>query len=920
MSSYKISMNNYWNSNIEILARHRPRIFKLIQARQTAALSEFLRETACGDVSLALPNQQQNLVTDPPVDPWQEAAVHLEIIPPDATGLAVFVGMGLGYGPLLVQRKRPDLAKIVILEPSLELFITALQAVDLSSLLESAKINFHIGDINFDDFEKNVEQVAAVDDTSVLRYLPAFSWQPELYGNLSNRAYDLLNRINVAGSTTSKMGADFFKNRFANLTLLRHQNSLDAIKGIFAEKPAVLVAAGPSLNQSLATLGQLADRCVIIAVDSALSPLLRHNIIPDFVTTLDMVNMNFEKIAPFVGQNWPFSLVSVAKGTPMIPKRLAARHHFFAFHRDLPQLWMMEALDIRTIVPPGFAVSQLSLGLALAIGADPIIFIGQDLAYTADDSDHAAGTVIAGKAIPASKEKLPVQGINGRQLVTTRDMLGQKKITEDIISASPANYINATVAGAHIEGTTVLNLAQAGRSYMHTDFDAGAIIDAALVDACPMDVNEFVDQGRRILCKVNLLTGKVRKSLQAVNQLSAKLKKNKKMLAVNDFAGLPPELKKRFVVVDRLSKELDSEDYIWEQMLELTHGLLRENELRQTKNQDLLSKKSFVAWLQAELKRVAWINNKRLKYLIQYKTELGRVIAHLEREEKLLNKKSISRNIVEDLLLLYRQSEDYRLAVELVEQVSKQPSPEICIAIAEIYGALLDFDSADRWWQKVSFAEKWQKKVQKSRMTQAEQWLATANDFLDPEDPDLIFPQLLEKILTRTARLLVTGCRTPESLQKLWKKYSPKIMEWISSGNYELAADVLTAWQKVADIIPEINSMLARLLLTTGHYDQGLAALNEAVKMDPSQALLWEEIGDALSDSGDFSGAIAAYEQCFLALPDKMDMLWKMGDNYLRTEKNEAAREAYMSALKKKPGCREAEQGLHKLQTIINNA
>ena len=45
---------------------------------------------------------------------------------------------------------------------------------------------------------------------------------------------------------------------------------------------------------------------------------------------------------------------------------------------------------------------------------------------------------------------------------------------------------------------------------------------------------------------------------------------------------------------------------------------------------------------------------------------------------------------------------------------------------------------------------------------------------------------------------------------------------------------------------------------------------------------------DAIDD------AIAAYEQCFMALPERLGLLKKIGDCYLALGQMEAAREAYL--------------------------
>jgi hypothetical protein len=53
-------------------------------------------------------------------------------------------------------------------------------------------------------------------------------------------------------------------------------------------------------------------------------------------------------------------------------------------------------------------------------------------------------------------------------------------------------------------------------------------------------------------------------------------------------------------------------------------------------------------------------------------------------------------------------------------------------------------------------------------------------------------------------------------------------------------------------------------------------------------------MGDNLRRNGQIDTAIAAYEQCFMVLPERLELLGKIGDCYLALGQMEAAREAYL--------------------------
>jgi tetratricopeptide (TPR) repeat protein len=101
-------------------------------------------------------------------------------------------------------------------------------------------------------------------------------------------------------------------------------------------------------------------------------------------------------------------------------------------------------------------------------------------------------------------------------------------------------------------------------------------------------------------------------------------------------------------------------------------------------------------------------------------------------------------------------------------------------------------------------------------------------------------------------------------------------------------------------------ALSARLLIEAGRPDEGLSRLGEAVDLNAGTAVLWEEIGDALADGSDNDGALAAYEKCLAALPDRWGVLKKMGDCYAAKGQMEAAKAAYEAV---KDGVRRTADG-----------
>jgi len=74
---------------------------------------------------------------------------------------------------------------------------------------------------------------------------------------------------------------------YANLTAYATRPDIRPLRKAFMGETAVLVAAGPDLPERLELIGRLRERCVVIAVNNALKPLLAAGVRPHFVVAND---------------------------------------------------------------------------------------------------------------------------------------------------------------------------------------------------------------------------------------------------------------------------------------------------------------------------------------------------------------------------------------------------------------------------------------------------------------------------------------------------------------------------------------------------------------------------------------------------------------------------------------------------------
>lgn len=206
-------------------------------------------------------------------------------------------------------------------------------------------------------------------------------------------------------------------------------------------RPIVLVSGGASLGRNINILKEIQDKVFIFSTGRTLKMLLAKGIRVDLFCIIDPLKSGtyvqidgIEKSAiPAVFLNTTsYETVAAYEG----PK-------YLAYSEDSP-------LEQEGRIETGESVATAMLDLAIRFGGEPIVFIGQDLAYT-QGKTHAEGA--RGEAIEETPNMRKVMGIQGDYLPTTLGFLKFKHWIERKISLHPEKqFYNCSVEGAYIEG------------------------------------------------------------------------------------------------------------------------------------------------------------------------------------------------------------------------------------------------------------------------------------------------------------------------------------------------------------------------------------------------------------------------------------------------------------------------------------
>ncbi|MEM9914646.1 MAG: 6-hydroxymethylpterin diphosphokinase MptE-like protein [Planctomycetota bacterium] len=377
------------------------------------ALAELLEQTDTASLSWDTARNGQAIAALPPgndqtrptplcskYDPAAEAEKLLGEIDPGKTACVVLLGLGLGYHAEAALQTLGQDALVLLYEPDPALLRAVLEQRDLSKLLTKPNVMLFAGDeIDRATLLSRTEVHAQLftQGTQLVTLPIARKLHPEAIKQFGQAITDIVaySRTNIATALVN--AARTCRNLANNLDVYAAGATTNELHHAAKGYPAVCVGAGPSLVKNVHLLQdpELRNNVVVIAVQTALKPLLDRGVRPDFVTALDYspICARFYEGLPDLPD---VTLVAEPKANPAIldafpgPVRVCRD----AFNDQLLGDPATGGLG-REIVPirGGATVAHLSFYLAQHLGCDPILFIGQDLGFS-DGLYYAPGTAV----------------------------------------------------------------------------------------------------------------------------------------------------------------------------------------------------------------------------------------------------------------------------------------------------------------------------------------------------------------------------------------------------------------------------------------------------------------------------------------------------------------------------------------------
>lgn len=385
----------------------------------------------------------------------------------NAFTIAVIYGLSDGRYISKLREKNKDML-IIAYEPSVKLA----KYTKKTGILDNLKSDNTIilcGNNNFPVFVKIIETVINYSNQKYIKYFISPNYE-RIYEEDTKKTANVINDFILNqkfGRTTKEvLGRPFLVNTANNIIDCVEQYSITDYVEILSQLdkkniPAIIVSAGPSLDNNINELKNAVGKSYIIAVDTALNPLAKADIMPDVAVTVDP-----EK---------PIELFSNPKmvEVPLIYQLLA--------NKDIRKVHLGKRIYQHSISSPlnvfykkygkktgfletGGSVANNAYSLAQQAGFETIIFIGQDLAYP-NDQEHASdafGEDYNNFITNNGKTYFYVEDNYGGRIKTESSMNKYRLWFEKEVMCHPEiRFINATEGGAKINGMEFMTLKDA---------------------------------------------------------------------------------------------------------------------------------------------------------------------------------------------------------------------------------------------------------------------------------------------------------------------------------------------------------------------------------------------------------------------------------------------------------------------------
>ncbi len=411
-------------TNLNILEKRDPDVFSRIFSNIKPSGELETLPSAAGDLTALY----RGTYLHSPRNPVREAEKFVEKWNSPLPEILIMEGLGLGYHASAFLSAYPELI-IWIIEPDLPFFLDIISRIDLRQILSNPRVIlfFRPEPEVFASFAGNTGKKAL----GVVKIRSVFLKDQDYYKEIDSALEGVLSRKNINENTLKRFGRLWIRNLIKNMPLLPEAGGLYHLQDKFKDFPALVLAAGPSLEAMTPFLPELRKRFLIIGVDTALRSIQKAEIDPDFLVVVDPQYWNSRHIE---GLDLSGTLlISDASTHPRNFRNHPGGLFLCGSHFPLSK-YLEEATDIKGLLSPGGSVATCAWDAARYMGADEIFCGGLDLGFP-DGQTHHRDSFFEKRALYQSSKFLPLEShsymaLNNAEPYRVRNNSGNQTMTD----------------------------------------------------------------------------------------------------------------------------------------------------------------------------------------------------------------------------------------------------------------------------------------------------------------------------------------------------------------------------------------------------------------------------------------------------------------------------------------------------------
>lgn len=369
--------------------------------------------------------------------------------------LIALAGFGDGSHVSSLLKTLPAHSMVFVAEADPSELRGVLERVDVTAVLRDERIMLGVGEP--DEAMLSLvrgEHAVAMTDIVPVVFAPGFNRAPEYFARFFTefaRFVDFRRKLEGTRMADAPM---WQVNTFANLPVLADAPDLMALRDVFRGRSAVLVSAGPSLDESLEFLHEAARTSVIIAVNSSYRAVRNAGVVPHLVLAADPREFTARGFANLpVDRTW---LVTTPIVHPDVPRMFGGRVFIWSGGNELfTEIRRRCGLEPGSRIVEQGTVSACAVDLAIIMGCERLCLVGQDLAIRPDGRSHTLDSFYSDSGInhadTSACRRLP--GNTQPEVLVEDKLYVYLKTFEQLVAQRPQlRFRNTSRLGARIAG------------------------------------------------------------------------------------------------------------------------------------------------------------------------------------------------------------------------------------------------------------------------------------------------------------------------------------------------------------------------------------------------------------------------------------------------------------------------------------